>query len=169
MGGAVGLIASQEIHNLASFVCVEGNLVSEDCGIVSRNIADQPLSGFVADGFEEFIADLEASPQIDLRAWAGWAARCEPAGLRQAASSLVEWSDSGKLLELFRSLPTKAYVYGMDSSLSHILPLLPEITARGINGCGHFPMVDNPSRFYSLVADLVLDARQRELAGTVVV
>lgn len=48
MGGAVGLIATQERSDVAMFVNVEGNLVALDCGIVSRSTASQSFGSFSA-------------------------------------------------------------------------------------------------------------------------
>jgi pimeloyl-ACP methyl ester carboxylesterase len=156
MGCAVGLVTTQELRQtqLAGFISVEGNLVSQDCGLVSRRLAGQPRDRFVAD-HQRFRSDLAASPRTDLQTWGDWYARADPVAVHRMAGSLVEWSDSGKLLDLFLSQPHPAYVYGSESDLDYLLPSLRGVPAFEIPGSGHFPMVDNPDVFWQVVADVV--------------
>lgn len=155
MGGAVGLIVTQERKDLRTFISVEGNLVAQDCGIVSRNTANQSLRNFKRKGFKGFLERLQTSQDADDKAWAKWYAKSDPSALHESASSLVEWSDSGKLLDLFRSLRDKAYVYGEDESKSYLLPELTGLTSCAVPRAGHFVMLDNPESFYSLLAQLL--------------
>lgn len=46
MGGAVGVLASQDGPDQASLVSVEGNLVREDCALISRRAAELPQKVF---------------------------------------------------------------------------------------------------------------------------
>jgi pimeloyl-ACP methyl ester carboxylesterase len=154
MGCAVGLVASQELRT-SGFISVEGNLVAGDCGLVSRNAAEQPRDRFVDTEYPRFRSSLAASSRTDLRTWGGWYAQAEPVALHNAARSLVEWSDSGKLLDLFTSQPGATYIHGSDSDLDYLLPALRGIPIHSIPGAGHFPMVDNPEAFWRTVADIV--------------
>lgn len=157
MGCAVGLVATQDLPRatVGAFISVEGNLVSQDCGLVSRRVAGQPRDEVVAD-HRRFRSDLAASPRTDLQAWGDWYAQADPVALHRMAGSLVEWSDSGKLLGLFRSQPCPAYIHGSESDLDYLLPSLHGIPIFEIPGSGHFPMVDNPDAFWQVVADIVL-------------
>lgn len=157
MGCAVGLVASQELADLTrAFVSVEGNLVGQDCGLVSRRAAELPLEEFVDASYPTFLAGLAGSSHADLRAWAGWYAQADPVALHRAAGSLVEWSDSGKLLDLFRSQPNPAYLHGADSDdLSYLLPQLHGVRVYSIPHSRHFAMLDNPAGFWDAVADVV--------------
>jgi pimeloyl-ACP methyl ester carboxylesterase len=155
MGGAVGLIATQERRDLQTFISVEGNLVAKDCGLVSRDTANQSLANFKRKGFKTFLARLQASQNADDRAWARWYAQSDPSALHESACSLVEWSDNGKLLDLFRSLYNKVYIYGEDEDKSYLLPELRGLATYGVPKAGHFVMLDNPSFFYSILAQLV--------------
>lgn len=153
MGCAVGLVASQELSRLEGFISIEGNLVAEDCGLVSRRAAQMSRTRFVRDEYPRFRAELAASPRRDLRAWSEWYERADPVALHRAASSLVSWSDSGKLLGLLTGLPRSAYVYGDASGdLSYLLNQLGPVPAYRIPDSGHFPMVDNPSELWRVVA-----------------
>jgi pimeloyl-ACP methyl ester carboxylesterase len=154
MGCAVGLVAAQELH-IHGFISVEGNLVPQDCGIVSRQTAAQPQHEFLDTGHRRFRSTLSASPRAADRAWSGWASQADPVALHRCAQSLVEWSDSGKLLDLFTAQPGAAYIHGADSDLDHLLPHLRGIVpVHTIPAAGHFPMVDNPAAFWRTVASL---------------
>lgn len=154
MGCAVGLVASQELRTSA-FMSVEGNLVPRDCDIASRRAAEQPRDEFVDTGYPRFRSGLAASGRRDLRAWAGWYAQADPVALHRCAGSLVEWSDSGKLLDLFTSQPRATYIHGGNSDLDYLLPSLRGVSVHAVPGAGHFPMLDNPTAFWAAVADTV--------------
>jgi pimeloyl-ACP methyl ester carboxylesterase len=155
MGGAVGLIAAHERGDLGTFVSVEGNLVAQDCGIVSRSTATQSVAEFTRQGFKEFLGCLRSSGNAGNRAWARWYSRSDPAALHESASSLVEWSDSGQLLKLFRALPNQAYIYGQDESKDYLLSELHGLETYEVPRAGHFVMLDNAERFYSLLEKIL--------------
>jgi pimeloyl-ACP methyl ester carboxylesterase len=156
MGGAVALVAGPDLARLASFVSIEGNLVAQDCGLVSRGAAGMPQDRFVRHEFPRFAAALAAAPEPALRAWASWCARADPVAFHQVATSLVKWSDSGKLLDLCTSLPRAAYIHGTGSGdLSYLLPWWDGLPVYPISGSGHFPMVDHPSALWQAVAEVV--------------
>lgn len=154
MGGAVGLLAAPKIANLATFVNVEGNLIGADCGLVSRQIANQPIDQFRDRGFNQLVDELEASNRKDLQTWGTWLSRCDPIGLHDIANSLVEWSDRGELLDMFLRLPNPVYLYGCDSQLDHLFSALQGTLSHSISRSGHFPMIDNPREFYELLQKL---------------
>jgi pimeloyl-ACP methyl ester carboxylesterase len=156
LGGAVGLIAGQGATSLVTFTSVEGVLVGDDAGLVSRQIADLELEDFAVNEFHRFVDSLKGAPEEDLRAWGGWTATCTPAAVHQSARSLVEWSDSGKLLGWHRAMPRAAYLYGaLGDRAEHLVPLLDESTTFAIPDSGHFPMVDNPHALYSALAAII--------------
>jgi pimeloyl-ACP methyl ester carboxylesterase len=155
MGGAVGLIAIQERSDLRAFISVEGNLVAQDCGIVSRSTADQSLAEFTRIGFKDFLERLRSAGNIDHRAWAKWYAQSDPSALHESASSLVEWSDTGKLLDLFRSLLNQVYIYGENESKDYLLSELVGLDTYAVPRAGHFVMLDNTEGFYSLLTRLL--------------
>lgn len=155
MGGAVGLVASQDLPRIDAFINAEGNLVAGDCGLVSRRVAAQPVAEFVGQELPRFRSRLAAAPRADLRAWGHWYGRADPRALHGIARSLVDWSDSGRLLKLFTSQPAPAYLHGSDSDLDYLWPSLDGVPVSAIAGSGHFPMVDNPSDFWQAVAGAI--------------
>lgn len=166
MGGGVGLLVAEQLRQLGCFVSVEGNLIAEDCGIVSRQIAAQARGQFVRHGYAALHRELVSAGSADLLAWARWYASCDPATIHATARSLVEWSDSGKLLDLFTGLRRPSYVYGdTDGRLDHLLPALADVPTFPVAGSGHFPMIDNGHDFYSLLADLLTGPDQTRATG----
>ena len=158
MGGAVGLVAVQDApwrRDLAFFVDVDGNLVSEDCGIVSRATAAQSQSEFLADGYPRFLHSLQSSGQTDQATWARWYAKADPVALHELARSLVEWSDSGKLLEQFKMLDHKCYLYGDRDSRNYLHGDLEAGIMRPVEDSGHFMMLDNPEGFYGMITEIL--------------
>lgn len=161
MGGAVGVIASQEADSIEFLVSADGNLVAEDCGLVSRKIADQSAAAFVPEGFGQFLAVLQNSSRNDFRAWLSWCKDADPHALHQAARSLVEWSDSGKLLEFFNAFAPKAYLYGEQDDKDYLRQQIASASVFAVPGAGHFMMVDNPESFYQMLAGLLASSASR--------
>jgi pimeloyl-ACP methyl ester carboxylesterase len=156
MGGAVGLLAARKLDGVGAFVSIEGNLVAEDCGLISRSIAEQSREAFQEDGYERgFLDQLRSSQDRALLAWEAWASTCDPAQLHLAAQSLVDWCDRGDLTEFYRELGQVTYVYGQHSGLPEYLLPYVDSRVRRIERSGHFPMVDNPGGFYETLAELV--------------
>lgn len=161
MGGAVAALAAHDIPALHGLVSVEGNLVADDCGMVSRRIAEQTQTAFLSSGYRELGAELDGSRAKDMRTWASWYAAADAAAVHRSARSLVEWSDSEKLLDVFNGLGTSAaYIYGAADAKAHLLPRLEHCDVRRIDRAGHFLMVDRPRAFYRVLTE-VLGSRRR--------
>jgi pimeloyl-ACP methyl ester carboxylesterase len=160
MGGAVGLLLAREIRlPLASFVSVEGNLVAEDCGMLSRRTAEMDLTLFKDAKFDRLKARARDAEDPMLRDWAGWVEACPAEAFHASAKSLVAWSDSGQLLEIFRALAVaKAYVYGEKSANPDVLARLEAIPQVRIADCGHFVMAEKPAELARVVWQVISQA-----------
>lgn len=165
MGGAVGVIAASEDGDISGLINIDGNLVAEDCGIVSRRMAKQSLDEFLKAGYSEFVAELGKSSGEDFKAWARWCAKANPTAVHQAAQSLVSWSDSGELLEMFNKIPARAYLYGDADDRQYIVKRIagPRVKIESVQGSGHFAMIDNVTGFYGTLA-AVLAGMRREVS-----
>jgi pimeloyl-ACP methyl ester carboxylesterase len=134
MGGAIGILLAREIKPIVkSFICLEGNLVSEDC-TVSREAVRYSLPDFLSTGFQlmQCLSKNDAYP------------------FYRSAESLVNWSDSGKLLEFFLGLDiSKYYIFGAQNAGAPVMSKLTSVSKLAIPNAGHSMMTDNPSRFYS--------------------
>lgn len=153
MGGTIGTLLAPNLHNLAGFINAEGNLVSEDAGIVSRRTAEQAEKEFFDHGFAAFLASLKVSDDSSSRTWAEWYGRSGKIAVHRSGSSLVEWSDSGKLLPIFNNLPKKAYMYGDRMDYSYVLPKMQGVDIFAVANSGHFMMLDNPTDTYRIIGD----------------
>jgi pimeloyl-ACP methyl ester carboxylesterase len=130
---------------------VEGNLIGEDCGLISREVARMPYDRFEKELFAFIKTRLPAGsrPYFALD-------RASPLAFYRSSVSLVAWSDSGQLLKRFKSLTCgKAYLYGERSAMRATLEKLGSVKKIKIPGCGHFPMHENPERFYSELYEFV--------------
>jgi len=160
MGGAPALLLLRDGSlPLASFTDVEGNLVAEDCGILSRRSAELPWEEFRDRKFPRLLAAFARSPDPTIQRWAIWARSCDPRAFHQACLSVVAWSDGGQLLDIFLNLPARLrYVAGARSAVPEVLACLESVPCEVLPDTGHDVMNERPERFWPLVADLVRDA-----------
>ena len=163
MGGAPALLLAELLGpRLASFTNVEGNLVAEDCGILSRRTAGMPLARFRDEKFSRLVAAAARSDDPSMRRWATWATHCDPQAFHQACVSVVRWSDSGRLLETFLNLaiPT-LYVCGARSAIPAVLERLHDVPTIELPDTGHDVMNERPELFYPRVAELIRSCGRR--------
>jgi len=151
MGGAVGLLLADDIFKQTeTFINVEGNLIGADCGFISRKTISVPYETFEKELFPEFQSQLKTKEYQYL-----FLDTAAPFAFYKSAQSLVEWSDSGRLLERFKQLKcNKAYFYGQRNMGIKALDRLDTIKKRVISKSGHFPMNDNPDEFFSTLLNL---------------
>lgn len=150
MGGAIALLFSRETYSrVRSFANIEGNLIAEDCGILSRGIAALSL--------DEYRTGLFPAQQVEYRGHQQM--RFEesiPLVVHRSATSLVHWSDSGELLAKFRALACKkSYFFGEESKNMPILGKLDFVRKYMIQSSGHGMMTENPGEFYAKLAEFI--------------
>jgi pimeloyl-ACP methyl ester carboxylesterase len=85
--------------------------------------------------------------------------------MHAAAKSLVEWSDSGKLLEQFNSIRTRAFLYGELDDKAYLLPRIEDATIAAVPAAAHFMMVDNPAAFYRILAAALESSSANSVVG----
>jgi pimeloyl-ACP methyl ester carboxylesterase len=157
LGGAPALLLAQEPPiPLASFVNLEANLVAADCGLISRRTAETELEEFRDVKFARMIERAGQAADPITRAWSGWMAACNPEAMYASARSLVAWSDSGRLLEIYLGLTCpKLYVYGEKSAIPEVLAAVKGTPRREIGGAGHFMMIEEPEILAAVVAEML--------------
>ncbi len=154
-------MAEQTPVPLASFINVEGNLVGADCSMLSRRTAEMDLEEFRDEKFAKLKARARDSDDPILRDWAGWMESCPAESLYASARSLVAWSDSGRLLEMFLELSVpKAYVYGEHSANPDVLVHLDSVPKYRIADAGHFIMIDQPAALSRAIAEVIAQTRR---------
>ncbi|MBW2524308.1 MAG: alpha/beta hydrolase [Deltaproteobacteria bacterium] len=158
MGGAPALLLAERIGpQLASFINVEGNLAPADCGMISRRTASKSFERFRRIGLPALRMAVQQSEQPAMRSFGGWLAAANPFAFWRSCGSLVEWSDSGELLRIFRELRCRRlYVYGERSGLPAVLDELGDVERIAIPDCGHFVMQDAAEAFWPVVEQVVL-------------
>ncbi|MBU0991488.1 MAG: alpha/beta hydrolase [Proteobacteria bacterium] len=153
MGGAIGLLLSENVlKSITTFINIEGNLIRDDCGLISRESSRVSFETFATNLYKKTRNPIW---NTDYRLFSLESA--SPLAFYKSAKSLVSWSDSGKLLKKFQNLKCrKAYVYGAKNSNARVLKKLDGIQTLGISGSGHFAMNDNAPEFYEKIAQLIM-------------
>ncbi len=157
MGGAIGLmLAERGDLPLASFISVEGNLLEHDCGILSRRAAETTEELFVSDKFVKLLEKASRAEAADTRGWAKMAEHTDAYAFHRSAVSLVEWSDSGCLYEMFAALAVpKVYIYGERSANAEVIARLDGVHKIEIGDAGHFLTTDQSELFHETVARII--------------
>jgi len=155
MGGALALLFSDDFYRrVKSFTNIEGNLISEDCGIFSRGVANLTFDEYRNKLFKTQMIEFKEHPQLRF-------AETTPVAVHKSAVSLVEWSDSGELLNIFNSLTCKkCYIYGEENKNTPIINRLDLIDKYVISSSGHGMMTENPEEFYSTLAEFILRVKE---------
>jgi pimeloyl-ACP methyl ester carboxylesterase len=155
VGGAIAVLLAEQLQDkLMSLVSVEGNLIAEDCGLVTRETAGVSFEKYektlLAARRKRLISqdrDTEAHDQM------------LPLAFYKTAVSTVKWSDSGSLIKSFQELPgRKLYIYGDQNHHYPVIKKLENVPVISISGSGHHPMLDNPDEFYSKLGDFIKPA-----------
>jgi len=149
MGGAIALLLPSKILNAAeSLANIEGNLIAEDCGIVSRQIAEVSFEEFNEKILPEHKLQFTDYESFDL---------ISPSAYYRSAQSLVEWSDSRELLDKFLKLRCrKAYFYGDENRKHPTVSATRHLQQIEIRKSGHYLMDDNPTDFYMELSRFIM-------------
>ena len=166
MGGAIGLLLIEKIPaKVLSFTNLEGNLIGDDCTF-SREVVGYTWDEFEDGIFNEFGARIKdakvlvSSSSRSNSVYYGWLAKSDPYAYYKSSESLVEWSDSRKLLQLFNDLAIKKwYVFGAVNKNAPVLKMLGDVPKIEIARAGHFMMIDNPEELYKKLLNALADER----------
>jgi len=150
MGGAIALLFSAEFYTrVLSFSNIEGNLVSEDCGLLSREIISRSFEVYKNRLYPKHVNAFKDHDQLHFE-------QSTPAAIYKSAQSLVQRSDSGELLEKFRKLNCrKSYFYGEENREMAVISKLDFAQKYMISNSGHGMMTENPDEFYSKLAGFI--------------
>lgn len=153
MGAAIALLMTADLPDrFLSIINLEGNLISEDCGI-SKLTSDLPYQKFRGSFFDRLKRMANSSSEL----WYKSICRSTSNAFYRSSKSLVEWSSSGKLLDIFNNMVIRRYYfYGSEN---HNLPVLKaikdSITKIQVSKSGHFMMLDNPHEFYKKLLEVI--------------
>lgn len=163
MGGAVAVLLAKRLADptvsqaprLDGLALVEGTLIAEDCGV------SKVAAGMTQRHFEQqFFPDYKTRTPPLHRAFLA----LELAGSHsfyKSADSLWSWARSGKLLQSFLELRRpRLYLFGRSNKNLPVLERLEvaaDIERSAVPDSGHFPMNENPGRFYEMLAQWVAE------------
>jgi len=150
MGNAIALLLSQNVlSKVSSFANLEGNLISDDCGLLNQSIIDNSLQEYEKNGFGIHQNEFADHPQLRFD-------QTTASAVYKSAESLVTWSDSSKLLSQYKNLSCrKCYFWGEENKDMPALKMLQGMEIRMIPDSGHGMMTDNPKAFYTSLADFI--------------
>ncbi|RLD80478.1 MAG: hypothetical protein DRJ10_07380, partial [Bacteroidetes bacterium] len=150
MGVAIALFLEVQTYSrVLSFSNIEGNLISEDCGILSRGISDMPYEEYKNKVYKQHLFVFRSNDQLHFD-------KSSPLSIHKTAVSLVEKSDSGELLERFKKLNCKkSYFYGEKNQDMPVLNKLDSIQKYVIQNSGHGMTTENPKAFYTKLVEFV--------------
>ena len=144
MGNAIALLFTQNIFSkVQSFANLEGNLISEDCGLLSRGIIEVSFQEYQKRNFRSHLYEFARHSQLRFN-------QTTANAVYKSAESLVKWSDSGELLTRYFNLKCKkCYFWGEENSEMPVLKKLTSLKTIMIPNSGHGMMTDNPEAFYN--------------------
>lgn len=144
MGNAISLLFSQNVFSkVQSYANLEGNLISEDCGLLSRRIIEVPFQECQNRNFRSHLYEFVRHSQLRFNQTTANAAY-------KSSESLVRWSDSGELLDRYKNLACKkCYFWGEENAEMPVLKKLAGLKTTMIPDSGHGMMTDNPEAFYT--------------------
>ena len=145
-------------------------LIGED-GTVSRKAIEYSLGEFEI-AFGDFRSKLEEDDKFSFasvkqKPYHEWLSRCDPLVFHKSSESLIKWSDSGKLLDMFLSLKMrKWYVYGEWNEGSPVMKLLKpkRVPLVAVPNSSHFMMIDNLEEFNRTLLRLHIHLKTDSLA-----
>ncbi|MEM6781223.1 MAG: alpha/beta hydrolase, partial [Pseudomonadota bacterium] len=132
-------------NKVERLILIEGNLISNDCGYLSRDMSAKKDDVELLQVVQQTALKMKSSQYTGWRSWAKDVVSVSANTMRDYSHELVAQSDSGELLDIFHEIQSpKLYIYG-DEYLGHpIIERLDHIPKAYIEGAGHFVMTDKP-------------------------
>ena len=148
LGGMVGTLLLGELGDrVMSFANLEGNLVLADCG-ASAEATQMTLEEFEARGYKNMLAGIEKSREPSAAARSRWVRHVPAKVFYLTSVSIVEWSRSEKLRDLFNASEVRRlFMYGSQNAIKADA-LAARVEKVEIPDTGHFMLLDNPSACY---------------------
>ena len=124
MGAALALLLQFSLP-LRSLINVEGNLLPQDAGILSRRTAQTDKTRFIHHHIKQMRTKAQTHSDPMTRQWGNTLAKTDADAFHDYACSTTRWSDSFRLYRLYRQLecPT-CYIYGEKSGIANVIDRL---------------------------------------------
>jgi pimeloyl-ACP methyl ester carboxylesterase len=152
MGGMVGTLLLEKVQGgIEALVSLEGSLTLADCGESSK-IVKQSESDF-SKNFPAWLEKIKGSGlSSELRY--RWVQNMPSFVIYRAANSIVNWSKSDRLLDIFqRSLQPKLLIRGKKSTYNSS-PNLPSTQLKIVEG-SHFMLLEHPEEVMEVTSQFL--------------
>ena len=109
---------------ITSLVSIDGNLIGRIAALLVAASRSRPWNSSSVGATATSAPPCAIPPPPMIKLGPGGLRMPHPRALHAAARSLVEWSDSGKLLEQFNAIEQRAFLYGERDDKEYPLPRL---------------------------------------------
>lgn len=156
LGGMVGTLLLERVnHKIIKFVNMEGNLVFEDCGL-SKKVVHKSFEEFKSAFYPKMKSDLRSSNAIGADKKQIWIESTPDYAFYKSSQSIVSWSKSEKLKEIYNnSSIKKLFIYG-DKNTYKVTSVTTGSLAK-INNAGHAMLLDNPQECWKKIEEFMDD------------
>jgi len=146
MGNAIAMLILQKVpEKIAGLIALEGNLMIENCGLVSQKLVNAKNAAELEQIKTDLITQFQNSSLPGWREWAKDLATMPVQTLQDYARELFALSESGELLLQFQNFSgPKCYLYSDAYARSAMVEKLAGIPAYHAPNSGHFLMQDQP-------------------------
>lgn len=156
MGGMVGTLLLSTLSNrLTSFINLEGNLVISDCGD-SKYAVMFTREEFEKVEFDKMKDEIRKSSERSAVLRSKWLEMVPALIFYQASRSIVEWSKSEKLQDLFNGSSIKrTFIYGSKNA-GKAAAVASSVEKIEIPETGHFMLLDQPGKCFQAIRDSLI-------------
>lgn len=157
LGGMTGTLLLQILGNRPlSFANLEGNLVYADCG-ASREVIKYSLDEFTTKRYQELQDKIKQSSEPSAVMRAQWIDKIPAHVFYKSSLSIVEWSKSEKLKDIFNNSSVKRlFMYG-GANIEKSASVSDTVQKVEISNAGHFMLIDQPDKCYQALNQFILD------------
>ncbi|MDB5179045.1 MAG: hypothetical protein JWN01_988 [Patescibacteria group bacterium] len=159
LGGMVGTLLLKQLGGrVMSFSNLEGNLVLADCG-ASKDVAQLSLGKFEQTGYAQMKDKVKGSGEKSASFRSRWLEMIPAFVFYKTSVSIVEWSQSEKLLGLFNgSEVRRLFIYGEKNAYK--AEVVSDLVEKAeIPGAGHFMLLDDPAACYRGLGTLLAKSK----------
>jgi len=150
MGGTIGLLLAEKLASDPLLINVEG--LPESLDFLARRV-ERYGGGSRKEGYRAVLEELRHATDPGIQAWLEWADETNPDAFFDSAEAFSSFWTEQAMMDRYRAYPAEQrhYVCGADGHASFIKNELEPGAYEVIPGAAHFPMVNNPEAFWSVL------------------
>jgi pimeloyl-ACP methyl ester carboxylesterase len=156
LGGMIGTLLLPELGSRAeSFANLESNLVASDCG-ASKEAVKFSIEEFESTEYHRIKASIDSSGEPSAASRSKWLQMIPAMVFYKTSISIVEWSTSEKLREIFNtSTVRRLYMYGSKNA-AKAKSVTESVKKVEIPNAGHFMLIDQPHACHDALKDFIV-------------